>query len=122
MASRKRVSQVIVVLAGYVSNRALDRLIAEEPKSVSVRDIRWLVDNFTSCYPQVFFDAAVVDFVRALGGAFGPGPRGVPAAVRPASPTAGHAGAHRARSHREVCGRMWYTATYWTSDASVSTW
>jgi len=58
------VTKVIVVLVGAASKQARQRLRAERPNAVTVRDIDWLIDNFTKYYPQVFFRGSTVAYLQ----------------------------------------------------------
>ncbi len=60
------VNRVYVVLAGEISIQARDRLNAELDKKVIVYDIDWLINKFSSDYPQVFFDGISIDFLFSL--------------------------------------------------------
>ncbi len=59
------VNKVFVVLAGKISKQARTRLI-NELKQINHRvfDIDWLVDKFTSFYPQIFFQGKAFDFLQ----------------------------------------------------------
>lgn len=55
---------VAVIIAGFLSKQALLRLKAEINKPVNrpnliIRDLKWLVDNFTQYYPYVFYEGEV---------------------------------------------------------------
>lgn len=59
------VSKVFIVLVGNLSNQARDRLIKElRGYIIEVKDINWLIDNFSDYYPQVFFEGQVIDFLQ----------------------------------------------------------
>lgn len=51
-----RVSRVIVLLFGTLSNSARQRLVTENVKwgPVDAKDIKWLVEQFTDYYPSIF--------------------------------------------------------------------
>lgn len=61
--ARLKITKVIVVLVGEMSNTARTRIQAEVGTSGQVFDLPWLVDKFTEGYPQVFFDGRAVDFL-----------------------------------------------------------
>lgn len=61
-----RVTKVIVVLVGELSDNARKRLEHEVSTTGQVFDLPWLVDSFTDFYPQVFFDGRAVDFLDLL--------------------------------------------------------
>lgn len=55
-----KVNKVLVVVAGEISNEARTRLEREVISQVEgVHGIKWLVDNFTDFYPEVFFEGKV---------------------------------------------------------------
>lgn len=56
------VSKVFVVLAGEFSKQARSRLTKELTTEIRIFDIKWLTDNFTEFYPQIFFEGRVIDF------------------------------------------------------------
>ncbi|TGM41707.1 AAA family ATPase [Leptospira biflexa] len=58
------VTKIMVIIAGEVSVEARRRLESEIPSEVEVKDILWLIENFTDYYPQVFFDAELIDFIH----------------------------------------------------------
>ncbi|TGM66155.1 AAA family ATPase [Leptospira meyeri] len=58
------VTKIIVIIAGEVSVEARKRLENEIPAEVEVKDIQWLVENFTEYYPQIFFDAELIDYIH----------------------------------------------------------
>jgi hypothetical protein len=59
------VDKVIVIVAGYFSQQARKRLVAEVPVNLEdIRDIDWLIDKFTDHYPQIFFEQEVIDFLQ----------------------------------------------------------
>lgn len=58
-----KVSSVMVVLAGEFSGNARKRIEGEVGPLAGVRDMPWLVDNFTDYYPQVFFEAQALDYL-----------------------------------------------------------
>jgi hypothetical protein len=63
--ARLPVNKILVVLAGSMSHQARKRLEADpRGRSITTHDIEWLTDNFTSFYPQVFFEAKAFDFVH----------------------------------------------------------
>lgn len=60
-----KVDEVWVFLAGDLSNNARRRLEREiDPRVRVVRDMDWLVENFSEHYPQVFFDGRRTDFLQ----------------------------------------------------------
>lgn len=61
------ISKVFIVLAGELSNSARTRLgkeLKELTGNIQIKDIDWLIDNFTNYYPQVFFEGRVIDFLQ----------------------------------------------------------
>ncbi len=61
----KKVNQVYVVVAGTVTSNARKRINGEVRGSVQdVWDVRRLVDEFTDHYPEVFYEAATLDFLQ----------------------------------------------------------
>lgn len=62
--SKLPVNKVIVIIAGEVSVEARRRLQQEIDKQIEVNDILWLVENFTDHYPQIFFDAEVINYIH----------------------------------------------------------
>ena len=58
------ISKVFIVLAGELSAQARERLDKELKGNVEIKDIDWLIDNFTDYYPQVFFEGRVIDFLQ----------------------------------------------------------
>ncbi|MCG3117395.1 MAG: hypothetical protein LLH30_17140 [Candidatus Manganitrophus sp. SA1] len=61
------VSKVFVVLAGEMSRQARQRLeqeLKENMARIEIRDIDWLIDNFTEYYPQAFFEGRIIDFIQ----------------------------------------------------------
>ena len=58
------VSSVFVVLAGEFSKQARLRLTKELTTEIKIFDIKWLIDNFTEFYPQIFFEGRVIDFLE----------------------------------------------------------
>lgn len=59
------ISKAFVVLAGELSRSARIRFENElQGRYVEYIDIEWLVDRFTTYYPQVFFESAIIDFVQ----------------------------------------------------------
>ena len=58
------ISKVFIVLAGEVSRSAHKRLSREIKEAHEIKDIDWLIDKFTSHYPQVFFEGRVIDFIQ----------------------------------------------------------
>lgn len=59
-----KIYRVFVVLVGELSNQARTRLTTEINENVEVKDINWLIDNFTDYYPQVFFEGKKIDFLQ----------------------------------------------------------
>lgn len=60
-----RVSNILVVLSGLIGSNAKARIKAEiRDVTIGFRDLEWLVTNFSNFYPEIFFDAAVLDFSR----------------------------------------------------------
>ena len=59
-----KIYRVFVVLVGELSNQARTRLTTEINENVEVKDINWLIDNFTDYYPQVFFEGEKIDFLQ----------------------------------------------------------
>jgi len=62
---RLPVTKIQVVLCGKLSGQARRRLELELGSSGEVRDLGWLIDNFTEYYPQVFFHGQSIDFIQA---------------------------------------------------------
>lgn len=58
------VNKVIVILAGEISNQGRTRLSNEAKGPVEIFDVNWLVDSFTTFYPQVFFEGRLTDFIQ----------------------------------------------------------
>ncbi len=59
------ISEVWIVLAGELSGNAQERLEKQiKYKNIRIFPIKWLVENFTIFYPQVFFEANVIDFLQ----------------------------------------------------------
>lgn len=58
------VSKVFVVLAGTISIQARTRLEKEVKDALEIFDINWLIEKFTSYYPQIFFEGKVIDFLQ----------------------------------------------------------
>jgi hypothetical protein len=58
------VSRALVVLSGEMSKQARERLRKEVKGNFDIRDLQWLVDNFTEHYPQIFFEGRAVDFIE----------------------------------------------------------
>ena len=59
------VREVWVIVAGEFTTKGQQRLAASlKGKNVRRFDLKWLVDNFTEYYPQVFFEGKVVDFLK----------------------------------------------------------
>lgn len=58
-----RIDKILLVIAGTITRNAVTRLKELTSQGIVVLDIKWLIDNFTEYYPQVFFDAEVCDYV-----------------------------------------------------------
>lgn len=58
------VSKVYVVIAGDFSNNARRRLTDELAAEVEIFDLDWLINKFTEFYPEVFFEAQVINFLQ----------------------------------------------------------
>lgn len=59
-----------VIIAGILSKQAMIRLKAEINKPVNrpnliIRDLKWLVDNFTQYYPYVFYEGEVSRYLES---------------------------------------------------------
>jgi hypothetical protein len=61
-----KVTKVIVVLVGDMSNNARTRLEEEVGQSGQLYDLPWVVNSFTDHYPQVFFEGRAIDFLDTL--------------------------------------------------------
>lgn len=59
-----KIYRAFVVLVGELSNIARTRLKTEIKENVEIKDINWLIDNFTDYYPQVFFEGEKIDFLQ----------------------------------------------------------
>lgn len=58
------ISKVFIVLSGELSKQARKRLEKELTGIIEIKDIDWLIDNFTNYYPQIFFEGRVIDFLE----------------------------------------------------------
>jgi len=58
------ISKVFIVLSGELSKQARKRLEKELTEIIEIKDINWLIDNFTNYYPQIFFEGRVIDFLE----------------------------------------------------------
>jgi len=58
------ISKVFIVLAGELGAHVRKRLGKELNGNIEIKDIDWLIDNFTDHYPQVFFEGRVIDFLQ----------------------------------------------------------
>jgi hypothetical protein len=61
---------VTIIIAGNLSGQALRRLKGEINRpvyrtNVSIRDMKWLVDNFTKYYPYVFYEGKVSEYIES---------------------------------------------------------
>lgn len=61
---------VTVIIAGILSRQALLRLKAEINKPINrpnlaIRDLKWLVDNFTQYYPYIFYEGEVSRYLES---------------------------------------------------------
>jgi hypothetical protein len=60
------ISKLIIIVTGEFSNTAKERIRKEidNTTNIEIKDIKWLVDNFTIYYPQIFFDKDVIDYIQ----------------------------------------------------------
>jgi hypothetical protein len=58
-----KIDKIILVIVGNITHNALKRLEELTSVGIIVQDIKWLVDNFTEYYPQVYFESDLYDFV-----------------------------------------------------------
>ncbi len=60
-----KVNKVFVIISGEISNEGRNRLGKElGGKTENVHGIRWLVENFTEHYPEVFFEGEATSFLQ----------------------------------------------------------
>jgi GTPase SAR1 family protein/hemolysin-activating ACP:hemolysin acyltransferase len=59
------INKVFVVLAGEISIRGRNRLLAEAMGPVEIFDVNWLINKFTDYYPQIFFEGRLTDFIQS---------------------------------------------------------
>lgn len=60
-----KVNEVKVVIVGEVSNEAKARLKSEvKSHNIDIYDLKWVIDNFTDYYPQIFFGAGLLSFLE----------------------------------------------------------
>lgn len=59
-----KICRAFVILVGELSRQARIRLNSEIKEAIEIMDIDWLIDNFTEFYPQVYFEAGVIDFLQ----------------------------------------------------------
>ena len=66
VAGDLRIDKVIVMVAGDFTQQGQQRVEAKiKNKPVKCYDSKWLVEQFTEYYPEVFFEGSVVDFLKA---------------------------------------------------------
>lgn len=57
-------SKLIIIVTGEISRTAKERIRNEAVNTnIEIRDINWLVDNFTQYYPQIFFQGEILNFL-----------------------------------------------------------
>jgi hypothetical protein len=61
-----QVTRVIVIIAGEVSRNAQHRIEREVGPLGQVYDLPWLVEHFTTHYPQVFYEGRTIDVLDGL--------------------------------------------------------
>jgi len=59
-----KIDKMFVVLVGDLSILARKRLKTEIEEEIEIKDIKWLIDNFTKYYPQVFFEGKMIDYLQ----------------------------------------------------------
>lgn len=59
-----KICRAFVVLVGELSKLARTRLKTEIEEDIEIKDIDWLIDNFTDYYPQVFFEGEMIDYLQ----------------------------------------------------------
>jgi len=59
------ISKLLIILNGSFSRNAIERIEGEnKDNKIELLDINWLVNQFTSNYPQIFFEGELVDFLQ----------------------------------------------------------